>query len=104
MFDKLMQAQQKMQETKERLESIQVLGEAEGGKVKVAMTGNKKVISVEWADELNGDKEQLQDLLVIAFNRANELAENVSAAEMQAVASQMLPGGLGALGNLFGGK
>ncbi|MCC6683941.1 MAG: YbaB/EbfC family nucleoid-associated protein, partial [Bacteroidia bacterium] len=48
------------------------------------------------------DREQIEDLIVVAVNRAMEQADNVSQAEMQAIAKDMLPGGLGGLGNLFG--
>ena len=98
MFDKLMQAQQKAGEMKKKLEGITVSGMAEGGKIRVTANGNKVVQSI-FIDEafLNGaDKEQLEELLVIATNKAMEQADNLSQTEMAAMTKEML-GGLGGL-------
>lgn len=102
MFDKLFQAQQKAQEIKSRLDNISVSGEAEGGKVRVVATANKEIKEVCISEELfqEGDKEQIEDLLLVALNKALAQAENVSQTEMQAATQDMF-GGLGGLGNLF---
>lgn len=99
MFDKLMQARQKAGEVKKRLEGITVSGSAEGGKITVTANGNKEVQSVLIDDDFfkNADKEQLEELLVIAINKAMEQADNVSQSEMAAMTKEML----GGLGNLF---
>jgi len=99
MFDKLMQAQQKAGEIKKRLDGITVTGTAEGGLITVTANANKVVQSVSIADELmaDGDKEQLEELLVIAINKAMEQAENVSQTEMAASAREMF----GNLGGMF---
>lgn len=106
MFDKLFQAQQKAEEVKKRLDSISVFGETEGGKVRVVASASKEIrevtIDEEFLKQLD-DKEELEELLVVALNKALQQAENVSQAEMQVV-SQDLLGGLGGLGNLFGGN
>ncbi len=106
MFDKLFQAQQKAEEVKKRLDSISVFGETEGGKVRVVASASKEIrevtIDEEFLKQLQ-DKEELEELLVVALNKALQQAENVSQAEMQVV-SQDLLGGLGGLGNLFGGN
>lgn len=102
MFDKLFQAQQKAEEVKKRLDSISVSGEAEGGKIKIVATANKEIKEVIIAPDFlaEADKEELEELLVVALNKTLAQAENVSQSEMQAV-SQDLLGGLGGLGNLF---
>lgn len=100
MFDKLMQAQQKAEEVKKRLDGISVFGEVEGGKIKVIANGNKEIkeISIQ-SDFLEGaDKEELEELLVIAVNKALSQADQVSQSEMQAVTKDML-GGLGGMFN-----
>jgi DNA-binding YbaB/EbfC family protein len=98
MFDKLMQAQQKAGEVKQRLDAIIVTGVAEGGKITVSANGNKVIQSVIIDDDLfkEADKEQLEELLVIAINKAMEQADNVSQTEMAAMTKEML-GGLGGL-------
>jgi DNA-binding YbaB/EbfC family protein len=102
MFDKLMQAQQKAEEVKKRLDNISVTGEAEGGKIKVTATGNKHVTSIEIHPDLlgNSDKEELEELLITAINKAMQQAENISQSEMQAATRDML----GGFENLFGKK
>ncbi|MBD1385118.1 YbaB/EbfC family nucleoid-associated protein [Mucilaginibacter rigui] len=102
MFDKLMEAQQKAGEVKKRLDAITVTGTAEGGKISVKANGNKVVQSVNIDADFfkDADKEELEELLVVAINKAIEQAENLSQSEMAAMTSAML-GGMGGLGNLF---
>ena len=98
MFDKLMAAQQKAEEIKKRLDQVMVMGEAEGGAIKVTATANKEVtdVSIDAAFLANADKEELEELLTVAINHAMKQAENVSQTEMQGAAKDML-GGLGGL-------
>ena len=102
MFDKLLQVQQKAEEVKKRLENVLVTGEAEGGKVKVTSNGNRTITSIDINPELlsSADKEELEELLIVATNKALEQAENAHQSEMQAMSQDML-GGLGALGDMF---
>lgn len=100
MFDKLMEAQQMAGEVKKRLDAIGVTGTAESGKITVNANGNKVVQSVviDEAFFKSADREELEELLVVAINKAIEQAENVSKSEMAAMTQQMF----GGLGNLFG--
>ena len=100
MFDKLMEAQQKAGEVKKRLDAITVTGIAEGGKITVTANGNKVVQSVQINDTFlaDADKEELEELLVVAINKAMEQAENVSQSEMAAITKNMC----GDLGGMFG--
>jgi len=108
MFDKIFEAQQKAEEIKKRLENISVTGEAENGAIRVVSSANKSIKSVEIQEEFfkDADKEQIEELLVVALNKAFEQADNVAKAETAAMTQEMLGsmGGLGALGKLFGGK
>ncbi len=103
MFDKLLEAQQKAGEMKQRLDGISVSGSAEGGKITVVANGNKVVQSINIDEEFLkvSDKEELEELLIVAINKAMEQADNVSQSEMAAMTQQMF-GGMGGLGNLFG--
>jgi len=100
MFDKLMEAQQKAGEIKKRLDAITVSGVAEGGKITVTANGNKVVQSVQIDNGFlaSADKEEVEELLVVAINKAMEQAENISQSEMAAMTKDML----GGLGGLFG--
>jgi len=100
MFDKLFEAQQKAGEVKQRLDAITVTGTAEGGKITVTANANKVVQSVAIDEEFfkGADREEIEELLVVAFNKAITQAENVSQAEMAAVTRDMF----GGMGGMFG--
>ena len=89
-LDKLMAMKKQAEEIKERLNNISVEGEAEGGKIKVVSNGNRKITAVHIdAEWLKGaEKEEVEDLMVIACNRALDNAEKLSESEMRS----MLPG------------
>lgn len=99
MFDKILEAQKQAEAIKKRLETIIVTGEAEGGKVVVESTAGKTIRNVRIDDSLTGadNKEELEELLVVALNKALAQAEQISATEMQAATQNMF----GNLGNLF---
>ncbi|MCJ0741684.1 YbaB/EbfC family nucleoid-associated protein [Pedobacter montanisoli] len=100
MFDKLMAAQGKAEEIKKRLDTISVYGEVEGGAIKVTATANKSITAIHINEDFfkQADKEELEELLQAAVNKALAQAEQVSATEMQAATKDML----GGLGGLFG--
>ena len=93
-----MQAQQKAGEIKSRLDAVTVTGTAEGDKITVTANGNKIIQSINIDNDFfkEADKEQLEELLVIATNKAMEQADNVSQTEMAAMTKEMF-GGLGGL-------
>jgi DNA-binding protein YbaB len=100
MFDKLFEAQQKAGEVKQRLDGITVTGTAESGKITVQANANKVVQQVIIDEEFlkQADKEELEELLVIAINKTMEQADNISQSEMAAMTKDML----GGMGGLFG--
>jgi len=106
MFDfmgKMQEAQKQMEETKKQLSNIYVDAEAEGGLVKVTSDCNLKITNIEISEELlkGDDKSELEDLMIVAINKALEKAKATQEVEMSKVAQGMLPN-LGGLGNLFG--
>lgn len=97
MFDilsKLGDVKKKMDEIKSRLDAVLVDGDAGNGKVKVTVTGNRKLKSIHIDDSLLSvdAKDELIDLLEMATNNALERAEQVSEAEMKAAGRDFLPG------------
>jgi DNA-binding protein YbaB len=100
MFDKLLQAQQKAEEIKKRLDLISVSAEVEGGKIRIISSANKHISSVSIDPDFlqSVDHEELEELLATAINKVLAQADNVSQTEMQAVTRDMM----GGLGNLFG--
>jgi DNA-binding protein YbaB len=98
MFDMMGQLgdiQKRAEEMKKRMNNNTVTGEAEG--IKATVTANRKLVNIEISDELikAGDKEQLEDLVTIAINRALEKAEGVNEAETAAAYKDLLPPGFG---------
>ncbi|MDT3403830.1 YbaB/EbfC family nucleoid-associated protein [Mucilaginibacter terrae] len=100
MFDKLFEAQQKAGEMKNRLDNVTVSGSVEGGKITVTANANKVLQSININEEFlkEADKEELEELMVLAVNKALEQAENVSQTEMAAMTKNMF----GDLGGMFG--
>lgn len=100
MFDKLMAAQQMADDIKKRLDTVSVYGEVEGGAIKVTATANKVITAVEIQEEFfkQADKEEVEELLLTAINKALTQADQVSTTEMQAATKDML----GGLGGMFG--
>tara|TARA_B100001094_G_scaffold200272_1_gene194300 strand:+ start:411 stop:713 length:303 start_codon:yes stop_codon:yes gene_type:complete len=91
MMGKLQEAQQKMEDVKTKLDTITVVGEAQG--VKVVLNGNKVVTNLDIPQMIidDSDKEQLEDLLLLALNRGLENADKVAQTEGASVMKGMLP-------------
>jgi len=99
MFDKLLeQIEQKKAQIQKELNNVVVEAEAEGGLVKVKASGNKKILSIEISDSIINDKETMEDLIIVAVNRAVEKAELVYEKQMASIAGDMVPG----MKNMFG--
>jgi DNA-binding protein YbaB len=100
MFDKLMAAQQMADDIKKRLDTVSVFGEVEGGAIRITATANKVITGIEIQEEFfkQADKEELEELLLTAINKALTQADEVSATEMQSATKDML----GGLGGMFG--
>lgn len=94
MLGKLQDMQQKMDQLKERLERVTVTGDANG--VVVTMNGNRKLVNIDLPESLvaAADKDQLEDLIAVAVNRALTKAQDIADAEGAALSRDMLPGGL----------
>lgn len=98
MMKKLQQAQEEMKKIKARLDTISVEGSSPEGKIKVSITGNRKIKGITFAkDSILTDKEQLEDYLVLAVNDAIEKADKINETEMKSAAGAMMPG----MGGLF---
>lgn len=96
MFKGLIEKMQGAQgEIKEKLERILLDGQSEGGKVKVVVNGNSivKQIFIDEDFAKTAEKEELEDLILVATNKALEKAKNVFETEMASAAKDMLPGG-----------
>ena len=91
MMNKLKESQQKVEETKERLNSVLIDEKSNDGLLNVTLTANRTIKNISISDELLADKEQLEDYLILTLNKAIEKATNINEAELAAAAKDGLP-------------
>jgi len=91
MMGKLKETQQKIEETKKRLDTVLIDEQSNDGLLKVTITANRTIKAVTVDDSLLEDKEQLEDYLVLVINKAIESATAVNEAEVAAVAHDGMP-------------
>ncbi|WOD43413.1 YbaB/EbfC family nucleoid-associated protein [Hwangdonia lutea] len=91
MMGKLKETQKKVEETKKRLDTVLIDEKSSDGLLSITLTANRTIKSIDIADELLEDKEQLEDYLVLTLNKAIEKATNVNEAELAAVAKEGMP-------------
>lgn len=100
--------QQQQEEIAKKLAEIIVEGEAGDGAVLVSASADMRIenITIDPGKIDMADREQIEDLLVVALNRALDLAREKANVETQKALQQMLPlggpGGLPDIGGLFG--
>lgn len=90
MMGKLKDAQEKIEATKKRLNTILVDGEAGNGLVKVTVTANSAVRNISISKDLT-DNEEIEDYLVIALNNALQQASSINEVELAAAAKDGMP-------------
>ena len=91
MMGKLKETQRKVEETKKRLNSVLVDEVSNDNKLKVTLTANRTIKSIEIDNELLQDREQLEDYLILTLNKAIEKATKVNETELAAVAKEGMP-------------
>jgi hypothetical protein len=91
MMNKLKETQQKVEATKERLNTVLIDETSSDQKLKVTITANRTLKSISIDDELMDDKDMLEDYLVLTLNKAIERATSVNETEIAAVAKEGMP-------------
>ena len=91
MMGKLQETKAKVETTKQRLNSVYIDESSSDNLLKVTLTGNRAIKSIEIDDKLLQDKEQLEDYLILTLNKAIEKASNVHETEVAAVAKEGMP-------------
>ena len=91
MMGKLQETQKKIEETKQRLDTVLIDEKSSDGLLSIRLTANRKIRSISIDDTLLADKEQLEDYLILALNKAIEKATNISEAELAAAAKDGMP-------------
>ena len=102
--DLLGNMQQQQVALQEKLDKIELTTTAGDGAIEVTITAAQRVvdISIDKTKIDLEDTEQLEDLLTIAMNQALMMATDTQTNETNNMVKDMLPGGLGGLGSLFG--
>jgi DNA-binding YbaB/EbfC family protein len=90
MMDKLKKAQQNIEATKQRLHTIIIDEQTNNGAVKVSVTANNEVKNITISEKLT-DKEEIEDYLVIALNKALSKANEIKETEFSAAAKNGMP-------------
>lgn len=91
MMGKLKETQQKVEDTKIRLNTVLVDEQSSDGLLKVTLTANRTIKSITIDNALLEDKEQLEDYLILTLNKAIEKATQVNETELAAVAKDGMP-------------
>ncbi|ARV05701.1 nucleoid-associated protein, YbaB/EbfC family [Polaribacter sp. SA4-10] len=91
MMGKLKEAQQKVEETKTRLNSVLINETSKDGNIKITVTANREIKSISIANELLTDKEELEDYLILTLNSAIKKATAINEQEMAAAAKSGMP-------------
>lgn len=91
MMGKLKETQAKVEATKKRMDTVLIDEQSSDGLLKVTLTANRKIKTIEVADSLLQDKEQLEDYLILTLNKAIEKATTINEAELAAVAKEGMP-------------
>jgi DNA-binding YbaB/EbfC family protein len=100
MMGKLRETQQKIEDTKKRLDTVLIDEQSTDGLLKVTLTANRAVKSITIDDSLLEDKEQLEDYMILVMNKAIAKATSVNEAELDAVAKMDMPN-IPGMDNLF---
>lgn len=91
MMGKLRETQQKIEDTKKRLDTVLIEEQSSDSLLKVTLTANTKIKSISIDDSLLEDKEQLEDYLILVLNKAIENASRVNQTELDAVTKMDMP-------------
>ena len=91
MMGKLRETQQKLEDTKKRLDTVLIDEQSSDGLLKITITANRSIKSITVDDALLEDKEQFEDYLVLVMNKAIERASAVNQSELDAVSKMDLP-------------
>src|SRR5690554_2935090 len=85
MMGKLQETQKKVEETKQRLNTVLIDEQTADGLLKITVTANREVKNLEISEE------QLEDNLVLTLNKALTRAGAINEAELAAVAKDGMP-------------
>ncbi|MFO7701673.1 YbaB/EbfC family nucleoid-associated protein [Psychroflexus maritimus] len=91
MMNKIKETQAKVEEAKKQLDHVSLEEKSNDDLLKVNITANREIKSIEISDQLLEDKEQLEDYLILTLNKAIKRATETQEAELGAIAKEGMP-------------
>ncbi|NCT09295.1 MAG: YbaB/EbfC family nucleoid-associated protein [Flavobacteriia bacterium] len=91
MMKKLKETQQRVEETKKRLDTVLIDEVSSDEKLKVTVTANSNIKSISINDSLLSDADELEDYLILTLNKALEKAKTINENELASVAKMGMP-------------
>ena len=91
MMDKLKNAQQKVEATKKRLDTVLIDESNTDESLKVSVTANRNIKAITINEALLEDKEELEDYLILTLNKALKRASEINEQELAIAAKDGMP-------------
>ena len=91
MMGKMKETQQKIEDTKKRLDTVFIDEQSVDGLFKVSISANNTIKNVTIDDALLEDKEQLEDYIVTVINKAIEKATKENLTQLDEVTKLDMP-------------
>lgn len=91
MMGKLKEAQQKVEETKSRLNHVLIDEKSANEKIQVTITANREIKSIQIDESLLNDTEELEDYLIMTLNKAIKKASDINEQELAIAAKSGMP-------------
>lgn len=96
MMKNMQSQQEEMQKTLKKIK----LSVSKNG-ISIEANAAREILNISIDQELMNDKEQLEDLMIVAMNDINKAIQDQEAVASQDMMNKMLPGGLAGLGGMF---
>ena len=91
MMGKLKEAQQKIEETKTRLNHVLIDEKSANGKIQVTITANREIKAIQIDESLLNDAEELEDYLIMTLNTVIKKASEINEQELAVAAKSGMP-------------
>ncbi|ALM19798.1 hypothetical protein AAT17_00245 [Nonlabens sp. MIC269] len=91
MMGKIKEAQEKVEATKQRMDTILIDEKSSDNLLNVTVTASRKIKNISINPELLEDQEQLEDYLILTLNKALSKAEGIYDQEVAAAAKDGMP-------------
>ena len=96
--------EEKKEQLQERLAAAEMVEVSSDESIKIKFNGLREIldVSIDLSKMDTSDSEQLEDLLLISMNKVNDRIASLEEEENKKMLKDILPSGMGGLGNLFG--